>query len=145
MCLVPAVTGGKLRYFLRPQAEAQQLGQTSTTLRPVALGSSTSSFGSSGGLRPMDTPAYLASTPRLPVMRHPEDRPARAPSPYGGGELSPTRLLTPAHLKSRATSVNTNGEYTTHTFEPRRFGHPQVWRSSTQEQWAQVHGARAFH
>ena len=136
--LVPAVTGGKLRYLLRPRAEAQQqLGQTSF-LRPVDYGLTSSSLGSSCALRPMGTPDYLASTPRLPVMQSPEDRPTRSPSPYGDGEASPTSLIRPAHLKI-------NGEYTSRTFQPRRFGHPQVWRSSTQEQWAQVHGARAFH
>ena len=88
-----------------------------------------------GSVRPMGTPAYLGHVARLPVVRPPEDR--RSPSPYGYGERSPTRLLTPQHLKR-------NGEYTPQTFEPRRFGRPQMWQSSTQSQWASVHGQRAF-
>ena len=139
--LVPCVTGGKLRYLARSPSQLLQNSMerpatsagfhqsSSSSMSSMAM--SSSSFASARE----HTPAYLGSVARLPVMRQPED--LHSPSPYADLH-SPTRLLTPQHLKH-------NGEYRQQTFAPRRFGQPHVWRSIMQEQWESVHGPRAHY
>ena len=127
MCLVPAVTGGSLRFLVRPRSEV-----------PGArglMGSPDSSL-----LRPRTpstvdprAPSYLSYTPRLPAL--PSTSSSRAPSP--GGYDNPNRMFMPAHLKN-------NGVFEAKTFEARRMGRPQVWKTSAQEMSESVYGARAF-
>ena len=125
MCLVPAVTGGALRFLVRPRSEV-----------PGARGLMGSSDSSllrlrSPSLIAPSAPSYLSYTPRLPAL--PSSSRASSPAGYD----NPHRIFMPAHLKK-------NGVFESKTFEARRMGRPQVWKTSAQEMSESVHGLRAY-
>jgi len=134
--LVPAVSGGRLRFVVRPQTEVDDRGNA------LPRGMQSLHAG-------LETPSYLYATEKLPGLK-------TAPSPDSDGAPTamlgskPTPLLTPAHLLRNGQDDTMHCQKRS-IFEPRRtgdvkkFGHPnQNWTTMSMEQSKHVYGVKAF-
>ena len=130
LCLSPSMSSdGRLRFVVRPTTEVDAHG------RPEARGFGTLRSG-------LETPNYLYTTQKLPVLP-----PARSSEQGAGPEpagYSPRAapLLTPAHLR-RNVQDDVAPCTKTYLFSPRRLGNPNVWKTMAMEQHEQVFGAKS--